>query len=1114
MKPDIVAVGENVYSAAQTNNPNGVLYNSSHFALADGTSFSSPMVAGAAAVIKQLHPSYSPANIKSALVNTASRNLTIDGVNQPNIMEGGAGLLDIGAAASATALFSPATLSFGVTPFQPGLSVFRSFTISNLNSSTDQFSLSLDPLSAVSGLNLSSTSIGPIQPGGTVSIDLTFTPTVPNPGAFQGFVKAVSVRTGSTYRIAYWGGVYQLDSSRVLPVQKDGSGSFSNLADAISSAQPGNIIEIKDSGTYAGAFTLTTNHDGLPLHGLVIRAAPGTTPVIAPLSTSADFNLSVVGLQNVLLQGLKFSGGAVGLYAYEASATKPLSLTVDHCTFSDNSGTAATAIFAEGGQLNVTKSTITENTAEGIAAYYAFLTVMDTTVNTSGGSGLHALQSDLQVLNSTFSNGSYPRANLDGCTGTIEGSTFSGATGTYGDGIYLTDGVLTLRNNTITSNERAGLISFTNQSYGTRAWITGNTISNNRYGLYFNPGYNLVVESNFLKGNGRGIRCAGTTTASLKNNIIVKSTDTSAGDGIQVAGTSNTQVINNTIYGNIGRGITNETGTSIVIANSIISSNTAGDLSGINAANIQYSLIGDGSLSANGNIKGDPKFTNASGDDYSLAPDSPALDAGTNVAAGLPLLDYNRQLRTASISTRPGEGKVDMGAIEYGSAYPLFFPLLANGVQSTLGDDFTTGVALLNGNPKQVQTVAIAAGTDGSLLSGNSNPASRILQPGEQVPILGFQMFSFPDTASLTGGVIAASSMKLTGFFLLFDRQFKRFADGIDVSDNSATDLIFMRHLFDSTGKAKYTVFNPGVNVANITATLYSQGGTAVGNPVSMQVAPQGLALLTFETATLSSGFVRVQSDRPVSGLEIFGDTEEVSALKGVTRGSDGRLFFPHFAVNGGFMTQIGIVNPTGADTAIALDAYQSDGTRIGNTVITTIPAGGQLLNSVDSLFGMTSGSLVTGYIVARSDVGGIAGFTSFRYSDGKVRSSASVPASAIPRGKLIFSHVAHQVAAASGGSYQTGIALLNPFSVPVSYTISVFDGAGTLKASRTDLLGPQQKVSKLLSHPAAGAGFFTDSLALGSGHVEVTSDYGLLGFELFFTEDVSQLASVPAQFQ
>ena len=60
--------------------------------------------------------------------------------------------------------------------------------------------------------------------------------------------------------------------------------------------------------------------------------------------------------------------------------------------------------------------------------------------------------------------------------------------------------------------------------------------------------------------------------------------------------------------------------------------------------------------------------------------------------------------------------------------------------------------------------------------------------------------------------------------------------------------------------------------------------------------------------------------------------------------------------------------------------------------------------------------------------------------------------------------------------------------------------------------MGPYEKVAKILSHPVVGAGFFTQPLPLASGHIEVTSDYGLLGFELFFTEDYSQLASVPAQ--
>jgi hypothetical protein len=51
-----------------------------------------------------------------------------------------------------------------------------------------------------------------------------------------------------------------------------------------------------------------------------------------------------------------------------------------------------------------------------------------------------------------------------------------------------------------------------------------------------------------------------------------------------------------------------------------------------------------------------------------------------------------------------------------------------------------------------------------------------------------------------------------------------------------------------------------------------------------------------------------------------------------------------------------------------------------------------------------------------------------------------------------------------------------------------------------------------MLVYPVAGVGFFTGDLVLGNGHVEVTSEYGLLGLEVFFTEDLSQMISVPAQ--
>ncbi len=104
IKPDLVAIGTRLYTASNV---------TGQFATdASGTSFSSPMVAGAAALLRQLHPNWSSEAIKSALVNTAVKTPTVDG-NTPNAMQIGNGRLDLGLASQTTSVLDPVSLSFG-----------------------------------------------------------------------------------------------------------------------------------------------------------------------------------------------------------------------------------------------------------------------------------------------------------------------------------------------------------------------------------------------------------------------------------------------------------------------------------------------------------------------------------------------------------------------------------------------------------------------------------------------------------------------------------------------------------------------------------------------------------------------------------------------------------------------------------------------------------------------------------------------------------------------------------------------------------------------------------------------------------------------------------------
>lgn len=101
IKPDVVAPGVNINSTI----PDG-------YESLQGTSMAAPHVAGAAALIKQSHPSWNPEQIKAALMNTAKRIKGEQGYYKP--IEQGAGRIQINKAVLTETLIYPSSLSFGM----------------------------------------------------------------------------------------------------------------------------------------------------------------------------------------------------------------------------------------------------------------------------------------------------------------------------------------------------------------------------------------------------------------------------------------------------------------------------------------------------------------------------------------------------------------------------------------------------------------------------------------------------------------------------------------------------------------------------------------------------------------------------------------------------------------------------------------------------------------------------------------------------------------------------------------------------------------------------------------------------------------------------------------
>jgi minor extracellular serine protease Vpr len=1111
IKPDLVAVGEYVYSATEKTRTSGTMYDATGYTIASGTSFSSPMVAGAAAGLLQLHPDFSPLDIKSILITTASKNVTADGIRSANVLEAGGGLLDMEKAAAATAIFSPTSLNFGVRSYSGTLSVSAPLTIRNISSNSDRLIFGIEPMVTGPSITFSESNTGDLASGASKSIVVSLQIAAPATGGFQGFITVTSTATAFVYRIPYWAGLYVPDSTRVLKVSQSAPGAFSDLGDAIAAAQPGNVIELDDNSTYStgdSGLTINTNSQGLPLHSLTIRAAAGKTPVIeVPSSTTG---IMIVGLKNVLLQGLKIQGGFTGVELWQPSKTVPLSVTINQCDITNSvGGVSATGVFVDGGgTVDITSSNLSNSTGTGlVTGYFASgtqLTVTGSTFQGNGYDGMDAYNGDIHIANSTFSNNIGAGAYLENCTGTVTENTFSGnqTVGSYyGDGLQIADGNVTIQNNLHESNEMAGIALFSANSFdaGPKAQIIGNRIrGNGDYGIYSSPATYVYADRNFVGDNAGGAYLYSTGTALFTNNIIVRSTDSIIGDGVEADGSTSVRLINNTIYGNTRSGVLRTNG-SVSVVNSIINSNTGGDTKG--SVSLSSSL--SGSQAAN------PQFVAPAQNDFSVASTSPVIDAGSNTAADLPFLDYYGRLRVASTTGLPGQGQVDIGAIEQNSAYPLVYPLILSGSDTTIGGPFRTGVAFVNPASTAANYYFTGYKGDGSKLAGTSNPSPSLLVPEAQLAQLDYDMFGYNSTASARGSVLGTSDSPTAGFVFIADIQFQQFATGANASVRLAKDLVFMRHESGAGRNASYVVFNPGVNSATITAKLQTPGGAKVDQQTAT-IAQKGHVVLQFPNA--STGYVRVESDRPVSGIELVGNQQVMAALGGFAPSTHARLFFPHFAVGGNYSTRAGIINSGSSTATVTLNAYGDSGILIGSYSMSLLP-GEQQVKTITELFGISAeGPIQAGYLIAQSDQAGIMGFTDFSYSDGGRNSDATIPADSVPSRRLLFSHIAHGVSAGTGVPYQTGIALLNPFGTTVSYTISVYNGAGTLVAHAQKTIGPHEKVAKLLSFSDPGIGFFDQNLLLGNGHIEVTSDYGLMGLELFFTEDLSQMASVPAQ--
>ncbi|MGL5858417.1 MAG: S8 family serine peptidase [Angustibacter sp.] len=168
LKPDVAAPGVTVYSAAVGSGSGGQT--------SSGTSMAAPVVAGQAALVRAAHPSWTPEQVKAAIVNTAGRDVRSIAGEAVGPTRSGSGRVDVEGAVRADTLVADATtpgavgVSFGVVAATADVTRTRQVRISNLSDSDRTYTVAVQDVAAVPGVRYR-TSLDP-SIGGTGQISV------------------------------------------------------------------------------------------------------------------------------------------------------------------------------------------------------------------------------------------------------------------------------------------------------------------------------------------------------------------------------------------------------------------------------------------------------------------------------------------------------------------------------------------------------------------------------------------------------------------------------------------------------------------------------------------------------------------------------------------------------------------------------------------------------------------------------------------------------------------------------------------------------------------------------------------------------------------------------
>ncbi len=452
---------------------------------------------------------------------------------------------------------------------------------------------------------------------------------------------------------------------------------------------------------------------------------------------------------------------------------------------------------------------------------------------------------------------------------------------------------------------------------------------------------------------------------------------------------------------------------------------------------------------------------------------------------------------------------------ECGEQQPGAFPL---GVAAASVLDFPrlavaagelTGIAIANPNPEAAPVTFRAYGETGQMLAETDG----VVPGGAQLPALTFDLF--PGLPEGTVGWFQASSPApgLSGFFL--DLNFVTFGelDGADLPPR-ARSIVF--NTVQTTGGAstELNVVNPGEDAASVRLTLVSEEGL-----VERDVELAGKGAVRLDAATFfeldgqeparmaaTSRYVLAEADRDILGFQFIrsagGDLLGLNA-RSVLEVLN-RIYIPQIAVLGIIESELGLVNYSSRSVLATVTVHKPGGELFGagegleNPVVVPLGPGESVRRDVAELFGFQGEVTVEGWLEIESTSQALNGF--FAYRVPPTGATAAVAAVAQGATSALISHLA------TVGGFFTGVAGLNPSSLPVDLRIIALSVSGEVLGTYDTVLAPGQRISELMTNIIPG------SQGQNGGFILMRTNHPAFFISLFGSVDARTFANIPPQ--